>query len=73
MNIFRFYHAVLFCLLVGVLHAQNPRIGWEESFDDISKWKAAMVKPNYGSPLDSVTAEDGSGKIRVKERLVVYR
>jgi len=60
MNIFRFYHAVLFCLLVGVLHAQNPRIGWEESFDDISKWKAAMVKPNYGSPLDSVTAEDGS-------------
>lgn len=38
---------------------EGPRIGWEESFDDITKWKAEMLKPNFGSPLASVTAEDG--------------
>lgn len=65
-NAYRFICTFLlsFSFILGVLHAEPaPRVGWEESFEDISKWKAEMEKPNHGSPLESVTTEDGCIKL----------
>ncbi len=50
---------IFFVLVVTSTGAQTPpRIGWEESFDDITKWKTALLNP-HGTPMVSVTAEDG--------------
>jgi len=54
---------VMVCLVVvlgvNVTWAQDAaRVGWSEEFDDIARWKAALLKP-HGTPMVEVTAEDG--------------
>jgi hypothetical protein len=40
--------------------AVEPRVGWEESFDDISRWSKALLNPLEGfTPMDEVKAVDG--------------
>ncbi|MEI7904741.1 MAG: hypothetical protein WCI43_04930 [Candidatus Firestonebacteria bacterium] len=52
-----------FCAVFSAaLFAQSglPRVGWEESFKDISQWKAAIDHPESGTPP---TAETRDGRL----------
>jgi fibronectin type 3 domain-containing protein len=48
-----------FCCAQATKAARDPRIGWEESFDTIDRWKAALMKP-AGTPMKSVEGADGT-------------
>ena len=56
---------VMVCVFVSSMVAAQttqPRIGWEESFKDISLWKMAIDHPKSGTPP---TCEALDGKIKI--------
>ena len=64
-NTLRWLAMLLFCAFVPALVAAQdalPRVGWEESFRDISLWKNSIDHPESGTPP---TAEALDGKIKI--------
>ena len=55
----------LFLCTSGLARGDSPpRIGWEESFDDISRWETALLNPVHGTPMPEIKSSDGCIEFR---------